>query len=220
MRQAGFVSLNLSLVSTDREVCHDLNRPHRLRSFQHCVELAHSLGFPITAYQILGLPGESLESMTDTLAFLGRLPVTIGPSPFYPVPGAPMYEEKGAFSQEELLRCRLTAFSVEMADCRRDRLYTLLICSRLINFLKSLPIEKDGDDISSLIHRQTDLSPREELGLEILDRLLQEKILYAYSGSGSHRLEAFDYDVFQSLWLKLGYLLNQRGEKLVLTGRG
>ncbi len=220
MRQAGFVSLNLSLVSTDREVCRDLNRPHRLHSFQHCVELAHSLGFPITAYQILGLPGESLESMTDTLAFLGRLPVTIGPSPFYPVPGAPMYEEKGAFSQEELLRCRLTAFSVETADCCRDRLYTLLVCSRMINFLKNLPIEKDGDDISSLIRRKTGLSPREALGLEILDRLLQEKTLYAYSGSGSHRLEAFDYDVFQGLWLKLGYVLNQRGEKLMLTGRG
>ena len=82
MKKAHFTHLNLSLVSLDRESRDRAHRPHALNRYIAAVREAHRLGFKTVSYQILGLPGESLEAMIRTLVLAARLPVLIGASPF------------------------------------------------------------------------------------------------------------------------------------------
>src|SRR5439155_29259 len=90
MFQAGFTSLNLALVSSDKTVRETTKRPHTLEAYVKGVNKAYQLGFKIVSYQILGLPNESLDSMIQTLAFNAGLPVLLGASPFYRTPNSPI----------------------------------------------------------------------------------------------------------------------------------
>src|SRR4030095_2335257 len=103
------------------------------------VQKAHQLGFKIVSYQILGLPNESLESMIQTLAFNARLPVLLGASPFYRTPNSPI--ARGLHLNEaDFVKARLTALAIETENFSRDDIYTLFVTTRIINFLKGVPI--------------------------------------------------------------------------------
>ncbi|HSH71367.1 MAG TPA: radical SAM protein, partial [Deferrisomatales bacterium] len=78
MKRAGFTHLNLSLVSLDATTCRTMGRPHSAKAYVRIVRAAFRLGFRLVSYQILGLPGEALGSMIETLAFSARLPVLLG----------------------------------------------------------------------------------------------------------------------------------------------
>src|SRR4029077_7569780 len=131
--------LNLALVSSDKAVRETTKRPHTLQSYLKVVHKAHQLGFKIVSYQILGLPNESLESMIQTLAFNARLPVLLGASPFYRTPASPI--ARGLeLSERDYIRARLTALAIETEGFRREDLYTLFATTRIINFLKGLPL--------------------------------------------------------------------------------
>ena len=82
MRQAGFMQLNLALVSSDTTVRETTKRPHTLAAYLHVVRKAFQVGLQVVSYQILGLPNENLASMVQTLACNARLPVLLGASPF------------------------------------------------------------------------------------------------------------------------------------------
>ena len=214
MWRAGFRSLNLSLVSSDDRVGEAQRRPPFLKSFQNCVEDAHRLGFRITAYPILGLPGESMHSMRQTLIFLSRLPVRIGPSPFYPVPGSPLYDNQPGFTGAELVRARLTAFSQETSDCSRDQLYTLFLTARILNFLKGLVIPAAELSLGVLFKEWKSESAKDSLGWELLQLLLREGILYVPASKRRHRLEHFQAELFFHIWRSLDYIQTIKGQKL------
>jgi len=92
MFRAGFSQLNLSLVSLDKNVQAAVGRPNDPVIYEKIVNTAFHMGFRVISYQILGLPGETLESMIRTLAFQARLPVLLGVSPFYLTPNVPAAE--------------------------------------------------------------------------------------------------------------------------------
>jgi radical SAM superfamily enzyme YgiQ (UPF0313 family) len=90
MNDAGFVMVNLSVGTLSEK---SLKKSHRIDSrgdFERVVNIAAALGMKVMGYFIAGLPGESIEENLDTLAFLSRLPVVAGISPFYYVPGQNM----------------------------------------------------------------------------------------------------------------------------------
>ncbi len=216
MHRAGFRSLNLSLVSADEKVCRAMGRPGSRAAFREVVCEAHRLGFQVTAYQILGLPGEPMESILDTLRLLARLPVRLGPSPFYPLPGADLCRGRSAFSEEELTRCRLTAFSVETEDCSRAHVYTLFLTARVINFLKGLTLKTEETPLAELLDSADAGAGRESLGLRLLQVLLRERKLYAGGPRGMQPLPQFDADLFFRIWDDLGVVMTQNGQRLVL----
>src|SRR5678815_1314956 len=121
----------------DRETT---KRPHTLEGYLRVVNKAHALGFKIVSYQILGLPNETLESMIQTLAFNAQLPVLLGASPFYRTPSSPIVRGL-ELNESDFLRARLTALGVEHNDFSRDDIYTLFVITRVVNFLKGLPIQ-------------------------------------------------------------------------------
>jgi radical SAM superfamily enzyme YgiQ (UPF0313 family) len=173
MRRAGFSQLNLALVSSDKTVRETTKRPHTLRAYLQVVQKAAQLGFKMVSYQILGLPGETLESMAQTLAFNARLPVLLGASPFYLTPEAPIARGH-RFTPEDYTRSRLSALGTD--DSKRADVYTLFIATRIINFLKRLPLRSPAT-LSELFERSWN-DPRTELGIRLLRRLVEERKLY------------------------------------------
>ncbi len=188
MKRAGFTHLNLSLVSLDPAVCHAVGRPHSVAAFERVVRAAFQLGLRTVSYQILGLPGESFDSMVETLAFAARLPVLLGASPFYLPPGAALAEGTGEMDRERLVRCRLTALGLES----RDEIYTLFVATRMLNFLKGLPLVA-GTKVSfgKALWEARGLGERQALGAEILERVLRNGVLYAVTPGGLEPLPRF-----------------------------
>lgn len=218
MRQAGFTHLNLSLVSTNTKLLKTVRRPSLLKKYGEVVKDAAALGFRIVAYQILGLPGDTVPSMVRTLLFNAKLPVLLGASPFYLIPHSPIAAHycQGRFSHGEpslseadAFKARLTAMAIETKDFKREDLYTLLITTRILNFLKgiSLPVTKVTFPKALAIAAKQD--KRSAIGVEILRKLLKENVLYAMTAKGLEPVPRFRPELFFQLWRKLDTIQTQ-----------
>jgi radical SAM superfamily enzyme YgiQ (UPF0313 family) len=193
MRRAGFSRLNLALVSSDKTVRETTKRPHTLEAYLKVVDRAARLGFRMVSYQILGLPNESLDSMAQTLAFNARLPVLLGASPFYLTPDAPI--ARGIqFSEQDYVKARLTAMARAGESFNRQDIYTLFIVTRIINFLKRLPLEGRAA-LADLIERRWD-DGRTDLGFQLLRRLAEERMLYFATRKGLIANDKFNSALF------------------------
>ncbi|MGE5216222.1 MAG: B12-binding domain-containing radical SAM protein [Chloroflexota bacterium] len=211
MFQAGFSQLNLALVSSDKTVRETTKRPHTLEAYIKVVSRAHRLGFKIVSYQILGLPTESLDSMIQTLAFNTRLPVLLGASPFYRTPNSPIARGLD-LNEVDFIKARLTALAIETENFSRDDIYTLLVTTRIINFLKGLPLEHSTDVISvtnqSVDYRKTGV------GLLLLKRLLESGRLYQWTACGLVENKAFSREIFFRVLAQAQAIACQNGQTI------
>jgi hypothetical protein len=180
------------------------------------VERAHRLGFNVVSYQILGLPHEPRESMIQTLAFLARLPVLVGASVFYLTPGSPISANFPVLRDEDMVRSRLTAMAVETSHCARDDLYTLLVASRIINFLKGIRFEDEVVTLSEALRVVRDRGGRSAFGADLLERLFHERQLCASTKNGLRPIPRFNSTLFFDLWSVLDGIRTQRGN-IILT---
>jgi len=215
MKRAGFSQLNLSLVSGNPQVCADHCRPSRVDSFEKVVREAVRLGMRVIGYQILGLPGESLDSMVRTLAFLAQLPLLIGASVFYLAPGSPLWEKEHG-REDQLSQARLTALPTHSEFVSRDDLYTLLATARIINYVKSLDLS-DAQQGEMSLDQALDGTPdaRSKLGARLLRTLLSEGRLFAWDGRRDHPLDRFRPAVFERVWSEIGVIRTVRGGTVV-----
>ena len=204
MKQAGFRDLNISLVSASEESLQKVNRPHTLRQFLETVNEASSLGFGIVAYQILGLPFETLETMVATMSLLAGLPVLIGASIFYLTPGCPISEEFPPQTETDHFRARSTAMAIETPNFSRSDLYTLFISARILNFLKGLRPVEGGLPLKEVLSSRSMQGGRSALGSELLLRLLNENTLYAVTPEGMKPLPHFRPGIFLKILKKAG----------------
>jgi radical SAM superfamily enzyme YgiQ (UPF0313 family) len=138
MKQAGFKEVNLSLVSVDPLIKAKMQRPGGREGFDEIASEAVRVGLHVIAYAILGMPGQTVAEMVDTLIYLMGKEVLIGPSVYYPIPGTPLFRR---CQQEGLLppnisQLRSSALPIETAEFNRLDIATLLRLARLINFLK------------------------------------------------------------------------------------
>jgi radical SAM superfamily enzyme YgiQ (UPF0313 family) len=201
MFAAGFTRLNLSLVSSDKTVRETTKRPHTLERYLKTVRTAHLAGFNIVSYQILGLPDESLPSMIQTLAFNARLPVLLGASPFYRTPDAPI-ARGSSFTPADFVRARLTALAIESEHFARDDIYTLFVVTRILNFLKGLPLPEPME-LSALLKRSWPGS-RAQIGIELLTRLFHTKKLHLWTSAGLIENRRFKAAIFERVLAQAG----------------
>ncbi len=214
MKKAGFSRLNLSLATTHSDSKNIYARPLSLEHFELLSWKAFRLGFKITSYQILGLPGEPLETMLDGFAFNLRLPVLLGPSPFYLAPASPIASTFPKQGARELAACRLTTM-MPWGNCTRDQIYTLLLGARILNFLKGLEVT-DGETLSNLLLKP--LQGREELGRQVLLRLFKTKVFNHVLSSGEFVPQPhFDTQLFLNLLKRAEHLTTLTGQKLILN---
>ncbi|OGW72312.1 MAG: B12-binding domain-containing radical SAM protein [Omnitrophica bacterium GWA2_52_12] len=202
MRRAGFTHLNLALVSSDTTVRETTKRPHTIEKYLEVVEEASRLGFKIVSYQILGLPNETLESMIQTLVFNARLPVLLGASMFYLTPNSPIAAGFPAPDETAVFKSRLTAMAIETPEFSREDIYTLFITTRILNFLKGL-------DAAPII-------PRDQLGWELLQKLLNEGQLFAATRQGLKPVRHFKTELFRRVWDQLETIGTQTGQTMNL----
>jgi radical SAM superfamily enzyme YgiQ (UPF0313 family) len=211
MYHAGFSHLNLALVSSDKTVRDTTKRPHTLEAYLKVVRKAHALGFRVVSYQILGLPNESLESMIQTLAFNAKLPVLLGASPFYRTPDAPI--ARGLqLTETDYVRARLTAMAIETDAFSRDEIYTLFVTTRIINFLKGLPLSS-STDLETLL-KQRSFTPRAEIGLELLREFFESGRMYFWTARGLIDNKRFRSELFRRVLARAGTVTCQNGKSI------
>jgi len=139
MRRAGFLHLDLALGSAAPLKNKQLGRETHSGATARVLEQAAAIGFPVTTYILLGVPGHSIEDMLASISYLAAQPTMIGPSIFYPSPGTRLYDE---LERDDLrlpgneILLRSSAFAVETPDFRRLDIVTLLRFVRWINFIK------------------------------------------------------------------------------------
>ena len=217
MKKAGFRSLNISLVSANADILARLKRPHTLSKYLDVVNQAHSLGFNIVSYQILGIPYETLDDMVDTMALMSSLPVLIGASIFYLTPGCPIAVEFPEMTELDVFKARSTAMAIETDQFRRDDLYTLFITARIINFLKGLRLKGEKVSLHEALSEAENAGHREKLGAQILQKLLTEGLLYAATKRGLQLLPRFRADIFMKVWTKSKSVRTQSGARITLS---
>ncbi|MBU0504648.1 radical SAM protein, partial [bacterium] len=215
MRKAHFTHLNVSLVTTDKDVKKRHQRPHTLTKYIDIITKAADLNFKILSSQILGLPDEPLDSMIDTLKVAAQLPVLIGASMFYLTPHSPIAKEMKHYpTDEDIVRSRLSAMAIETQHVSRDDLYTLFISTRILDFIKSLPVDQFEDrvTIQDVIKGNKLLTPyddRTKIGLELLGDLINDGVLYAATKQGKKPLQRFKIDLFNRIWVHLEKITTQ-----------
>jgi radical SAM superfamily enzyme YgiQ (UPF0313 family) len=148
MKKAGFKTINLSYVSTDPSTKERMGRPKTTTEFDEILEQAERFSLNVTAYAILGMPGQTIEEMVDTLIYLMGKKVLIGPSIYYPTPGTPLFErcKKEGILPPHLVQWRSSAFPIETKEFSRLDLLTLFRLARVINFIKAKMDEKELEE--------------------------------------------------------------------------
>jgi radical SAM superfamily enzyme YgiQ (UPF0313 family) len=146
MERAGFKTINLSFVSTSPLIKEKMGRPKPTTEFDKILEKAEQAGLNVIAYAILGMPGQTIAEMVDTLIYLMGRKVLIGPSVYYPTPGTPLFErcKKDGILPPHLFQWRSSAFPIETKEFNRLDLLTLFRLARIINFIKG---KMDGKEL-------------------------------------------------------------------------
>ncbi len=149
MRRAGFTRLNLSFVTRDAGLQQRYHRPMPREDFRSIITAARELGFMITVYVIIGLPGQTYEEIRESIDYLLGLGVLVGPSPFYLPPGSALFD---TLNVPDSIRLnwnlyRSTAFAVETDHLRRDQLIELFSYTRKKNLENRPPRDPAGHGI-------------------------------------------------------------------------
>lgn len=146
MRRAGFRDINLSLVTRSPVLREAYRRPRPKERFEDLIRVARRLGFFITVYVIIGIPGQTFAEIKDSIDYLLGLGVLVGPSVFYPAPGSPLYEEltRGGNVRFDWNSHRSSAFAVETPGLSRKQLVDLFLYVRRKN-LERKRVGRAGD---------------------------------------------------------------------------
>ncbi len=138
MKKAGFRELNVSLVTASPKLRDDYRRPDesdRSDKFASLIAEARRLSFFVTAYVIIGLPGQTYAEAQATIDMLLALDVLVGPSVFYMAPGSPLQERLAipASVRQDWNLYRSSAFAVETPALSRALLLDLFATTRRKN---------------------------------------------------------------------------------------
>jgi hypothetical protein len=156
--------------------------------------------------------------MIKTLLLNAKLPVLLGASPFYLIPHSPIARHFNASSEADTFKARLTAMAIETKDFKREDLYTLLITTRILNFLKGIPFNASKVTLAKAMTIATKLARRSATGVEILRKLLKEKNFYASTSRGLEPLPRFKVELFFQLWQKLDSIRTQGKKTIQIEG--
>ncbi len=140
MKRAGVRKLDLSWVSGNPDVRQKHHRPQKKdeAEFFNLLQEARRLGFFVTVYLILGLPGQTREEIVAAAEKLLAAGVLVGPSVFYLTPGSELQRSlelpAEIFGDWDMYRS--SAFAVETEELKRRDLVELFLYIRKQNLGK------------------------------------------------------------------------------------
>jgi len=99
MKQAGCYGITYGLESGDQRILNNLKKSLTLEQSEKAVKIAKEVGLGVVANFMIGSPGETRESINNTIKFMKKLDIDYGYFGFLtPFPGTPlrkMAEENG-----------------------------------------------------------------------------------------------------------------------------
>lgn len=94
-REAGADRYLLRIETTDKNLYEKLDPQMSFENRIRCLQNLKELGYEVGSGSLVGLPGQTLESLADDLLFFKKLPVDMaGIGPFIPHPHTPLKNEK------------------------------------------------------------------------------------------------------------------------------
>ncbi|MBP7901510.1 MAG: radical SAM protein [Spirochaetes bacterium] len=139
----GFIEFNLSLVSSDEEAIRASNRPFGLDSIKDVLSIIDGRVETIV-YLIAGLKGGRAKAVFRDIRELAMLPVTIGISPLYTIPGISFFDEVAPDQRQFLKGSALYKF---FNDSRED-VASAMKCVRMVNRVRGMmDTEEDAENI-------------------------------------------------------------------------
>ncbi|MCX7990911.1 MAG: B12-binding domain-containing radical SAM protein [Proteobacteria bacterium] len=167
MYRAGFRRLNISLVDISEKVIKNQNRFKM--NLTGLIKLLENSEFMTEVHFIIGLPSQKEEDVLDTLIFLMEHRCLPAPSIFYLAPGSKIYNDYQ--KKEEIdLRALRSSYMFEISgDFTRKKIYTFLLVSRFINFVKK------NIDRNPHMNNLSELSDISEEYKYLLELLYKEK---------------------------------------------
>jgi hypothetical protein len=177
MHQAGFHRLNFSLVDSSPRVLDGQNR-HQHQSFLALLPYLEDAHFLLEVHFIIGLPGQSISDVVQTLAFLMEKRLLLGPSMFYLAPGSRIHSDliETGESNYDFPHMRSSVMAPVNPMFPRSVTYALMKLVRFINYTKGFIDRHEGATrLSELI----DVPDRvlEGPSRSVLQHLLLEKRL-------------------------------------------
>lgn len=140
MKRAGVRKLDLSWVSGNPSLRQRHHRPQKKdeSQFFDLLKEARRMGFFITVYLILGLPGQTKKEIIETTEKLLALDVLVGPSVFYLTPGSELHRTLPLPPEirSDWDMYRATAMAVETEELKRRDLIELFLYIRRRNLEK------------------------------------------------------------------------------------
>ena len=95
-RDAGADRYLMRIETTDRDLYHRLNPGMSLQHRHECLLMIRDLGYELGSGIMVGLPGQTIESITDDLIYLRDIGVDMaGIGPYIPHPETPLAREQG-----------------------------------------------------------------------------------------------------------------------------
>jgi hypothetical protein len=140
----GFTQFNLSLVSAVPEILRDARRTDDLPQFRSVVKEIALLKLPAIAYFIAGFKTDTKASTARTLALLAGLPVRIGFSPFYAVPGMELAAGPDRFFQKAPRLSLGSSLYPWTGSLSTETLATIFRLARFVNLIKSNKASEHG----------------------------------------------------------------------------
>jgi radical SAM superfamily enzyme YgiQ (UPF0313 family) len=137
--KANFKLLNISLATVSVEHLQALHRHTDISHFVRIARYAGKMGLKTIGHYIAGLPGQSLSEVLASMRLLAELPLILGISPFYYIPGMDLSVPHVPVSCKE---ARLTRFFPVDDHLDERDLITLFRLSRWINYLKKQLLKK------------------------------------------------------------------------------
>ena len=147
---------------------------------------------------------------------------------FYLTPNSPIAAGFPAADETAVFKSRLTAMAIETPEFSREDIYTLFITTRILNFLKGCEFAVVGnrhacslrntihDPFLPRIHWPILPTSREQLGWELLQKLLNEGRLFAATRQGLKPVRHFKTELFRRVWDQLGTIGTQTGQTMNL----
>lgn len=138
MAQAGFVTLNMALVTGNPAQLKRFRRPDVRKAFSDVVAALPPRKMKAVGYLIVAAPHQSAESSLADLLYLAGLPVLVGVSVYYPAPGSRDWTlcRQLELLPERLALMRASALPVAHITSRLQAI-TLLRLGRVLNYAKS-----------------------------------------------------------------------------------
>ncbi len=108
-RQAGADRFLLRIETTDRELYKKLHPKMDYENRINCLKIIKKLGYELGTGSLIGLPGQTIESMADDILFFKEIEADmIGVGPFIPNVDTPFASEKGGTFEMSLKVMALT----------------------------------------------------------------------------------------------------------------